>query len=150
MPKLPTVLFGEVEQYIYIRGTSSNNMTIIRLPKREIKIIAIQRKAAELDILGIINILSAKSIFDIKTQHKGACFLLHYLNPKIKQSRYNHFLLLMTMLQSKIGCDSSLLRYGLFLVQKMPSKMRPKKLSLMHFLESRCGPTATVTSLKLI
>ena len=33
---------------------------------------------------------------------------------------------------------------------KIPSKMRPKNLSLMHFFESRCEPTATVISLKLM
>ena len=54
------------------------------------------------------------------------------------------------MLQSIIGYDASLLRYRLVFVQKIPTKMRPKNLSLMHFLESRCGPTPTVTSLKLI
>ena len=39
--------------------------------------------------------------------------------------------------------------YPYILAQKMISKMRSKYLWLMHFLESRCDPTATVTSLKL-
>ena len=39
--------------------------------------------------------------------------------------------------------------YPYILAQKMISKMRSKYPWLIHFLESRCDPTATVTSLKL-
>ena len=47
------------------------------------------------------------------------------------------------------NCDHYLLSYKLLFIHKMPSKMRSKNLFLTQFLESRCGPTATVTSLKL-
>ena len=55
----------------------------------------------------------------------------------------------MTMVEWKSGCDYSLLSYELFYLPNLPSKMDLKKCFLPQQLEYRCGPTATVTSLKV-
>ena len=56
---------------------------------------------------------------------------------------------LMTMVQGKNGCDNYLLSYEHFYLPNLPSKMSMKKCFLLQQLECRCGPTATVTSLKV-
>ena len=53
------------------------------------------------------------------------------------------------MLESNIGYEQYLSSYKYFLARKMTSKSWSKYRWLMHYLESRCGPMATVTSLKL-
>ena len=55
----------------------------------------------------------------------------------------------MTMVQWKSGCDYYLLSYEHFYLPNLPSKMGLKKCFLSQHLECRCGPTATVTSLKV-
>ena len=55
----------------------------------------------------------------------------------------------MTMVQWKSSRDSYLLSYEHFYLPSLPSKMDLKKLFLTQQLECRCGPTATVTSLKV-
>ena len=55
----------------------------------------------------------------------------------------------MTMVQWESGCDYYLLSYEHFYLQNLPSKMALKKCFLPQQLESRCGTTATVTSLKV-
>ena len=55
----------------------------------------------------------------------------------------------MTMVQWKSGCDYYLLSYEQFYLPKLPSKMGFKKCFLPQQKECRCGPTATVTSVKL-
>ena len=56
----------------------------------------------------------------------------------------------MTIVQWKSGCDYYLLSYNHFYITNLPSKMGLKKIFLPQQLECRCGPTATVTSLKVI
>ena len=55
----------------------------------------------------------------------------------------------MRMVQWKSGCDYYLLSYKHFFLPNFPSKMGLKKCFLTQQLECRCGPTATVTSLKV-
>ena len=55
----------------------------------------------------------------------------------------------MRMVQWKCGCDYYLLSYVHFYLPNLPSKMGLKKCFLPQQLECRCGPTATVTSLKV-
>ena len=55
----------------------------------------------------------------------------------------------MTKVQWKSGCDYYLLSYKHFYLPNLPSKMTLKKCFLPQQLECRCGPTATVTSLKV-
>ena len=55
----------------------------------------------------------------------------------------------MTMIQWKNGCDYFLLSYEHFYFLNLPSKMGLKKFFFSQQLECRCGPTATVTSLKV-
>ena len=55
----------------------------------------------------------------------------------------------MKMVQWKSGCDYYLLSYVLFYVPNLASKMGLKKCFLPQQLECCCGPTATVTSLKV-
>ena len=55
----------------------------------------------------------------------------------------------MTMGQWKSGCDHYLLSYEHFYLPTLPSKLGLKKCFLPQKLERRCGPTATVTSLKV-
>ena len=55
----------------------------------------------------------------------------------------------MTMVHWKNGCVSYLLSYEQFYLTNLPSKMGLKKCFLLQQLECRCGPTATVTSLKV-
>ena len=52
------------------------------------------------------------------------------------------------MVQWKSGCDHYLLRYEYLYLPNLPFKMGLKKCFLLQQLECRCGPTATVTSLK--
>ena len=54
----------------------------------------------------------------------------------------------MRMVQWKSGCDYYLLSYELFYLPILPSKMCLEKFFLLQQLECRCGPKATVTSLK--
>ena len=56
---------------------------------------------------------------------------------------------LMTMVHWKSDCDYYLLIYEHFYLPNLPSKMALKKCFLTQQLECRCGPTATVTSLKV-
>ena len=56
----------------------------------------------------------------------------------------------MTIVQWKSGCDYYLLSYKHFNLPKLPSKLGFEKCFLPQQLEWRCGPTATVTSLKHI
>ena len=53
------------------------------------------------------------------------------------------------MVQWKSDCDSYLLRYELFYLPNLPFKLGLKKCFLPQQLECRCGPSATVTSLKV-
>ena len=55
----------------------------------------------------------------------------------------------MRMVQWKSGCDYYLLSYEYFYLANLPSKMALKKCFLPQHLEFRCGPTATMTSLKV-
>ena len=55
----------------------------------------------------------------------------------------------MTMVQWKSDCDSYLLSYDSFYLLILPSRMGLKKCFLQQQLECRCGPTATVKSLKV-
>ena len=55
----------------------------------------------------------------------------------------------MTKVQWKSGCDYYLLSYKHFYLPNLPFKMTLKKCFLPQQLECRCGPTATVTSLKV-
>ena len=55
----------------------------------------------------------------------------------------------MTMVQWKNGCVSYLLSYEQFYLTNLSSKMGLKMCFLLHQLECRCRPTATVTSLKV-
>ena len=55
----------------------------------------------------------------------------------------------MTMVQWKSGCDNHLLSYEHFYLPILHSKIGLKKCFLPQQLECRCGPTATVTSLKV-
>ena len=55
----------------------------------------------------------------------------------------------MTMVQGIDGCDYYLLSYEHFYFSHLPSKMGLKKCFLPQQLECRCGPSATVTSLKI-
>ena len=55
----------------------------------------------------------------------------------------------MTMVQWKSGCDYYLLSYVPFYLPNLLSKMGLKRCFLPQQLECRCGPTATVTSLKV-
>ena len=54
----------------------------------------------------------------------------------------------MRMVQWKSGCDYYLLSYEKFFLPNFPSKIGLKKCFLKQQFECRCGPTATVTSLK--
>ena len=54
----------------------------------------------------------------------------------------------MTMLQWKSGFDYYLLSYEHFYLPNLQSNLGLKKCLLPTQLERRCGPTATVTSLK--
>ena len=56
----------------------------------------------------------------------------------------------MTIVQWKSGCDYYLLSCEHFYFPKLPSKMGLKKSFLPQHMECRFGPTATVTSLKVI
>ena len=56
----------------------------------------------------------------------------------------------MRMVQWKSGCGYYLLSYEHFYVSNLPSKSGLKKCFFSQQLECRCGPTATVTSLKVI
>ena len=56
----------------------------------------------------------------------------------------------MTMVQWKSGFDFYLLSYEPFYLLNLPSKMGLKKCCLSQQLECRCGPTATVTLLKVL
>ena len=55
----------------------------------------------------------------------------------------------MTIVHRKCGCDYYLLSYELFYLPNFPSKMGLKKCFLSQHLECHCGPTATVTLLKV-
>ena len=55
----------------------------------------------------------------------------------------------MTMVQWENGCGYHLLSYEHFYFPNLPSKMNLKKCFLPQQLECRCGPTATVTSLRV-
>ena len=55
----------------------------------------------------------------------------------------------MTMVQGKNGCDNYLLSYEHFYLPNLPSKISMKKCFLPQQFECRCGPTATVRSLKV-
>ena len=55
----------------------------------------------------------------------------------------------MRMVLWKSGCDYYLLSYEHFYLPNLPSKMGLKKCFLLQQLECCCGPTATVTSLKV-
>ena len=55
----------------------------------------------------------------------------------------------MRMVQWKSGCDYYLLSYEHFYLSKLPSKMGLKKCFLPQKVQCRCGPTATVRSLKV-
>ena len=55
----------------------------------------------------------------------------------------------MTMVEWKSGCDYYLLSYEPFYLPNLPYKMGLKRCFLTQLLECRCGPTATVTSLKV-
>ena len=55
----------------------------------------------------------------------------------------------MTMVQWKSGCDYYFLSYERFYLPILPSKMGLKKIFLPQQFECRCGPTATVMSLKV-
>ena len=55
----------------------------------------------------------------------------------------------MTKVQWKSGCDYYLLSYKHFYLPNLPFKMTLKKCFLPQQLECRCGPRATVTSLKV-
>ena len=57
-------------------------MVIARSTKREIKIIANQRKEIELDLVG--KFFYAEGVFIQKNEDKDACFLLLFLNSKIE------------------------------------------------------------------
>ena len=63
-------------------------MVIARPQKREIKIIANQRKEIELDFVGNVKLLYAEGVFILKNEDKDACFLLLFLNPKIEHSGF--------------------------------------------------------------
>ena len=54
----------------------------------------------------------------------------------------------MTIVQWKSDCDYYLLSYKHFYLPNLPSKLGFKMCFLPQQLEWRCGPTATVTSLK--
>ena len=54
----------------------------------------------------------------------------------------------MTMVQLKSGYDYYLLSYEHLYFPILPSKMGLKKCFLQQQFERRCGPTATVSSLK--
>ena len=54
----------------------------------------------------------------------------------------------MTIVQWKSGCDYYLLSYEHFFLPNLPYKMCLQIFFLPTQLEHRCGPTATVTSLK--
>ena len=54
----------------------------------------------------------------------------------------------MRIVQWKSGCDYYLLSYEHFYLPNLPSKMGLQKCNLPEQLECRCGPTATVTSLR--
>ena len=56
----------------------------------------------------------------------------------------------MTMVQWKSVFGYLMLSYELFYLPNLPSKLGLKKCSLPQQLDCRCGPTATVTSLKVI
>ena len=53
------------------------------------------------------------------------------------------------MVQWKSGCDYYWLSYEHFYLPNLPSKRSLKKRFLPQQLECRCGPSATVTSLKV-
>ena len=55
----------------------------------------------------------------------------------------------MRLVQWKSDCDYYLLSYEHFYLPNLPSKMGLKKCFITQQLECRCGPTATVTSLKV-
>ena len=55
----------------------------------------------------------------------------------------------MRKVQWKSGCDYYLLSYEHFYLPHLPSKMGLKKCILPQQMECRCGPTVTVTSLKV-
>ena len=55
----------------------------------------------------------------------------------------------MTMDQWKSGCDYYLLSYEHFYLPNLPSNMGLKKCFLPQQLECHCGPSATVTTLKV-
>ena len=55
----------------------------------------------------------------------------------------------MTMVQWKSGYDYYMLSYEHFYLPNLPSRMGLKKCFLLQQLECHCGPTATVTSLKV-
>ena len=55
----------------------------------------------------------------------------------------------MRMEQWNSGCDYYLLSYEHFYFSILPSKIGLEKCFLLQQLECRCGPTATVTSLKV-
>ena len=63
-------------------------MVIARSTKREIKIIANQRKEIELDFVGNVKILYAEGVFILKNEDKDAYFMLLLLNPKIEHSGF--------------------------------------------------------------
>ena len=54
----------------------------------------------------------------------------------------------MTSVQRELSCDQYLPSYAHFFIQKLPPKMCSKMLTSRHFLEVRCGPTATATPLR--
>ena len=55
----------------------------------------------------------------------------------------------MTMVQWKSGCDYYLLSYEHFYLPSLPYKVALEKCFLPKQLECCCGPTATVTSLRV-
>ena len=55
----------------------------------------------------------------------------------------------MKMVQWNCGCDYYFLSYVHFYLPNLPSKMVLKKCFLPQQLECRCGPTPTVTSVKV-
>ena len=59
-------------------------MVISRPTKREIKIIANQRKEIELDFVGNVKFLYAEGVFILKNEDKDAYFLLLFFNHKIE------------------------------------------------------------------
>ena len=64
-------------------------MVIARPTKREIKIIANQRKEIALDFVGNVKFLYAEGVFIKKNEEKDAYLLLLLLNPKIEHFSFS-------------------------------------------------------------